>query len=83
MHAIDGLLDVEGAGIREPGDPVLLHAPADHDTRSAAQRRADTLVTMARFVVEHHHLPTGVKRRKPKIIATIAYTDLVARSGVG
>ena len=82
MHAVDGLLDGEGAEYVNQAIRFLAR-PADHDIRTAAQRRADALVAMARFVVEHHAIPTGVKRRKPKIVATIPYEHLMAGSGVG
>jgi hypothetical protein len=82
MHAVDGLLDGEGAEYVNQAIRFLAR-PAEHDSRTAAQRRADALVAMARFVVEHHDIPTGVKRRKPTIVATIPYEDLLAQSGVG
>ena len=59
MHAINGLLDGEGAEYVNQAIRFLAR-PADHDTRTAAQRRADALVAMGRFVVEHHDIPTGV-----------------------
>ncbi len=80
MHAVDGLLDGEGAEYVTQAIRFLA-SPGEHDSRTPAQRRADALVTMARFVVEHHHIPTGVKRRKPKIVATIPYKDLLEQLG--
>jgi hypothetical protein len=74
--------DLEGAEYVNQAIRFLAR-PAEHDSRTPAQRRADALVAMARFVVEHHDVPTGVKRRQPKIVATIPYEDLMACSRVG
>jgi hypothetical protein len=82
MHAIDGLLDAEGAAYLNEAIRFLAR-PGELDGRSPAQRRADALVAMARFVCERHDIPAGVKRRKPRIVGVIQYTDLMAGSGAG
>ena len=82
MGRIDGTLDPEGfALVREAIRAVS--QPCDDDTRTAAQRRADGMVTMARIVLENIEPVPGRKRRKPKVVATIDYDDLVAATGGG
>ena len=82
MGRIDGTLDPEGfALVREAIRAVS--QPCDDDTRTAAQRRADGMVTMARIVLENVEPVPGRKRRKPKVVATIDYDDLVASTGGG
>ncbi|MEP1126615.1 MAG: DUF222 domain-containing protein [Ilumatobacter sp.] len=76
VGVIDGKLDPEGFTLLR--EAIRLHAqPADGETRSAAQRRADALVTIARMAVENHLPVPGRKRRKARVVATIAYDDLV------
>ena len=78
---LDGTLDPEGlALVREA---IRLYArPAEAETRTAAQRRADALVTIARMAIERFTPAPGERRRKPKVIATIDYDDLArGRSG--
>jgi hypothetical protein len=78
LGQIDGLLDSEGfALVREAIRVYSL--PAQGETRTATQRRADGLVTVARLALEGHVPVPGQKRRKPKVVATIAYHDLVAK----
>ena len=82
MGRIDGTLDPEGfALVREAVRAVS--QPCAGDTRTAAQRRADGVVTMARIVLENVEPVPGRKRRKPKVVATIDYDDLVASTGGG
>ena len=77
VGVVDGVLDPEGfALVREA---IRLYAqPVDGETRLAAQRRADALVTIARMAIESHVPVPGAKRRKPKVVATISYDDLVS-----
>lgn len=82
MGRIDGTLDTEGfALVREA--VRALSQRCDDDTRSAAQRRADGMVTMARIALEQVEPVPGRKRRKPKVVATISYDDLAASTGGG
>lgn len=77
MGQLDGLLDPEGlALVREA---IRVFSPrCDDDTRTAAQRRADGLVNLARTALTHTESIPGTRRRRPKVIATIALTDLTA-----
>ncbi len=78
VGVIDGVLDPEGLALLR--EAIRLYSqPADGETRSAAQRRADALVTIARIAIENHQPVAGKKRRKPKVVATIAYDDLTSK----
>lgn len=80
MGRLDGLLDAEGT--RFLGEALrFLSRPAEHDARTPAQRRADALVAMARFVVEHHEIPAGSKRRRPRVVVTVDLDHLQSRTG--
>jgi hypothetical protein len=80
MSVVDGLLDAEGARyLREA--LRLLSQPADHDTRTPAQRRADALVSMARFTLQHHDHPVGTGRRRPRVVVEVGLDDLERRTG--
>lgn len=79
MSKLDGLLDPEGA--RYVGDALrFLSKPADGETRTPSQRRADALVEMARFVLQHHETPPGTGRSRPKIVVTADLDDLIERA---
>ena len=82
MGRLDGTLDPEGLALVREAIRALSQ-PADDEPRTAAQRRADALVGMARIVIAHLEPAAGQKRRKPKVFATIAYDDLVTGSGGG
>ncbi len=82
MGRLDGTLDPEGFALVREAVRALSQRSED-DTRTAAQRRADGLVTMARIALEQVEPVPGRKRRKPKVVATISYTDLVASTGGG
>ena len=82
MHAVDGLLDIEGAEyvnqairfLARPAAPRLTHC-----------RPSGELTLSWRWPGSWSNtsdIPTGVKRRKPKIVATIPYEDLL-REAVG
>jgi hypothetical protein len=75
MGRIDGTLDPEGLALVREAIRALSQ-PAESETRTAAQRRADALVEMARIAIANLDPVPGKKRRKPKVIATIAYEDL-------
>jgi hypothetical protein len=82
MGRLDGTLDPEGfALVREAIRSVSQRCEGDE--RTAAQRRADGLVTLAKIALEHVEPEVGKKRRKPRVIATIAYEDLAGGSRGG
>lgn len=78
IGVIDGTLDPEGFALLR--EAIRLYAqPAEGETRSAAKRRADALITIARMAIENHVAVPGKKRRKPKVVATISYDDLASQ----
>jgi hypothetical protein len=79
---LDGTLDPEGLALVREAIRALSR-PTDGEMRTAAQRRADGLVEMARLAITHLEPEPGGHRRKPKVIATIAYDDLVAATSGG
>lgn len=82
MGCLDGTLDPEGFALVREAIRVLSQR-TDDDSRSAAQRRADGLVTMARMALENVEPVPGRKRRKPRVIATIGYDEFVSSTGAG
>ncbi len=82
MGRLDGLLDPEGFRIVQEAIRALAQR-ADGDDRTAAQRRADALVAMAKQALAEFEPAVGAKRRRPKVVATIAYDDLVAATRGG
>ncbi len=82
MGRLDGLLDPEGMKLVSEAIRAL-SIRTDDDTRTPQQRRADALVTMARSTLANHPPVAGAKRRRPKVIATIDYHDLVANTAGG
>jgi len=77
VGVIDGTLDPEGLALMR--EAIRLYSqPSDGESRSAAQRRADALITIARMAIESHVPAPGKKRRKPKVVATSAYDDLTS-----
>ena len=82
MGRLDGLLDPEGFRIVQEAIRALAQR-ADDDERTAAQRRADALVTMAKQALAGFRPTPGTKRNRPKLVATIAYNDLVATTRGG
>ncbi|MFK7916432.1 MAG: DUF222 domain-containing protein [Ilumatobacter sp.] len=82
VGVVDGVIDPEGFALLREAIRALSQ-PVDGESRSAAQRRADALVEMARVTLRTLDPAPGKKRRKPKVIATIAYDDLVEGSGGG
>jgi len=78
IGVIDGTLDPEGLALLR--EAIRLYSqPAEGETRSAAQRRADSLITIARMAIENHVTVPGKRRRKPKVVATTSYDDLTSR----
>lgn len=78
IGVIDGTLDPEGLALLR--EAIRLYSqPAEGETRSAAQRRADSLITIARMAIENHVTAPGKRRRKPKVVATTSYDDLTSR----
>jgi hypothetical protein len=78
VGVIDGTLDPEGLALLK--EAIRLYSqPAEDETRSAAQRRADALITIARMAIENHVAVPGKKRRKPKVVATTSYDDLTSK----
>ncbi len=70
MGRLDGLLDPEGMKLVQEAIRIL-STRADDDERTPEQRRADALVTMAKQVLANLEPTPGVKRNRPKLIATI------------
>ena len=60
-----------------------LSQSGDNDDRTPEQRRADALVAMAKHALADAAPTPGRKRNRPKIVATINYTDLVTATGGG
>lgn len=82
MGRLDGLLDPEGLRIVQEAIRALAQR-ADDDERTAAQRRADALVAMAKQALAEFEPTLGAKRSRPKVVTTIAYDDLVAATNGG
>lgn len=83
MGRLDGLLDPEGMKLVAEAIRVL-SVRTDGDERTSEQRRVDALVSMAKQVLTNLQPTLGVKRNRPKLIATIDVNDLIAatRGGV-
>jgi hypothetical protein len=80
--ALEGVLDPEGLALVSASIRALA-APVTDDQRSLAQRRADALVAMARITLDNLAPTPGRRRSRPKIIATIAYHDLLTGDAGG
>jgi hypothetical protein len=79
---LEGVLDPEGLALVRASIRALTER-TDGDQRSLAQRRADALVSMARITLDHLAPIPGRKRSRPKVIATIAYLDLLTGNAGG
>jgi hypothetical protein len=79
---LDGTLDPEGYALVHEAIRALSQRGED-ETRTAAQRRADALVQMAKMAIESFEPIPGQKRRKPTVIATSADDDLCEATGGG
>lgn len=79
MSKLDGLFDPEGG--RHVREAIrFLSTPCDGDMRTPAQRRADALVEMARFVLQHREAPPGSKRQRPNVVVNVDLDDLIERA---
>lgn len=79
---LDGTLDPDGYRLLNEAIRAMSQ-PTDDETRTAAQRRHDALVQMAKMTIESFTAQPGTKRHKPTIIGTAAITDMAARTGGG
>jgi Domain of unknown function (DUF222) len=73
MH-LEAMLDPESAATLTAALTPLL-VPAEDDERTAAQRRADALVTVARYSLDHGVLPDHGGER-PQVMVTISWPEL-------
>jgi len=79
---LDGTLDPDGYRLLNEAIRALSQ-PVDDETRTAAQRRHDALVQMAKIALESFEAVPGKKRRKPTVIATATVNDLTEQTGGG
>jgi hypothetical protein len=77
MHHLDGMLDPESAAILNAALHPLLAKLSAEDDRTAAQRMADGLVTIAELALRSHDLPE-LGGEPAQIIATLPADDLHA-----
>ena len=82
VHAIDGLLDADGAGLVTKALRAM-SSRTELDGRTLAQSRADGLVAMADFVLKHLEPAPGAKRARHKVIATATLDDMINAHGGG
>jgi hypothetical protein len=69
--AINGLLDPESGAVLRTALEALMGPPAADDERTAAQRRADALVDVARIGLDHADLPdVGGERPHVLVVST-------------
>ncbi len=79
---LDGTMDTEGYRLLHEAIRALSR-PTDDETRTAAQRRHDALVQMAKITLQSFTPEPGQKRNKPTVIGTAAITDLTEQTGGG
>jgi hypothetical protein len=80
MHALDGMLDpASAATVKAALAPLLMKVGTD-DNRSAGERMADGLVTIAEQAMAAGGLPEH-GGEKPQVIVTIAWDQLKASLG--
>jgi hypothetical protein len=79
---LDGTMDPEGYQLLHEAIRALSR-PADDETRTAAQRRHDALVHMAKVTLQSFTPEPGKKRNKPTVIGTATITDLAENTGGG
>jgi Domain of unknown function (DUF222) len=77
MHAVDGMLDPAGAAVVKAALAPFLDRAGDADTRTAGQRCADGLVTLAETAMTTGTLPEH-GGEKPHVVLTIPYPTLAA-----
>ncbi|NND01441.1 MAG: DUF222 domain-containing protein [Acidimicrobiia bacterium] len=79
---LDGTMDPEGYQLLH--EAIRAYAqPAEGETRTAAQRRHDAIVQMAKIALDAFEPTPGKKRRRPKVIAIATATDLTDNTGGG
>lgn len=79
MHALDGLLDTEGAAVVHTALDAY-DRPLPEETRTPAQRRADALVEICRQMLDRRRLPVSGGER-PHLNLDVALETLEARAG--
>jgi hypothetical protein len=75
MVHLDGMLDPESAATMAAAITPLIGAGGSEDERSAGQCRADALVELARFSLDHGDLPDHGGER-PQVVVTIPFNEL-------
>jgi hypothetical protein len=82
MGRDDGLLDPEGLRLVREAVRALAGRTVG-DERTPGQRRADAPLSMDRLALSNFQPVRGRKRSRPKVIATIAYHDLLTGDSGG
>ena len=74
MFKLDGRLDAEGGAALKAALDALMTAPHHADRRSAAQRRADALVELARIQMDAGGLPESGGQKPHLVVSTTLET---------
>src|ERR1700674_1664811 len=77
---LNGRLDDEGGAILQTALNALSGPPAPDDKRSPKQRRADSLVELARQLLDRGNLPE-VGGQRPHLVVTVAMATLAKQPG--
>src|SRR6266568_3468526 len=80
MFRIDGQLDAEGGAVLETAINSVMGPPTADDNRTAAQRRADAWVDIARRQLDIGQLPQ-VGGQKPHLMVTVDIATLTKTPG--
>ena len=80
MFKLDGLMDSEGGAALRTALNALMSPPAADDNRTAAQRRHDALIELARQALDHGHLPQ-VGGDRPHISLKVSMPTLMKQPG--
>ncbi|HYT14145.1 MAG TPA: DUF222 domain-containing protein, partial [Candidatus Nitrosopolaris sp.] len=80
MFRIDGQLDAEGGAVLETAINSVMGPPTADDNRTAAQRRADAWVDIARRQLDIGQLPQ-VGGQKPHLMVTVDMATLTKTPG--
>jgi hypothetical protein len=80
MFRVDGQLDAEGGATLQTAINSVMGPPAADDNRTAAQRRADAWVDIARRQLDGGQLPQ-VGGQKPHLMVTVDVTTLTRQPG--
>jgi hypothetical protein len=75
MWHLTAMLDPEAGEVLATALQPLLTKTGPEDTRTAAQRRADALVDLAHYNLDHAELPDHNGER-PQVMVTIAWSEL-------